>query len=147
MILNHTFQMNQAPYQLWNKEIRKQQCVYFLSAGIWIFRAQRGNLSHSIAYHKNIEQEKQRKYSKMLNMKALDSNFFLCCKKGAKNSKPSAHMRTMLQKLSKCEVKAWLCRNLLLLPPLRFFAKSNFGGFKQFTNVIFGHSRCSQFYS
>ena len=32
---------------------------------------------------------------------------------------------TMLQKLSKCEVKAWLGWNLLILQPLRFYVKSN----------------------
>ena len=31
---------------------------------------------------------------------------------------------TMLQKLSKCEVKAWLCRSLIILLPLRFYVKS-----------------------
>ena len=44
---------------------------------------------------------------------------------------------TMLQKLSKCEVKAWLCWNLIFLLPLRFYVKSNFGGFKRSKNVIF----------
>ena len=36
---------------------------------------------------------------------------------------------TLLQKLSKCEVKAWLCCNLIILPVLRFYVKSNFGEF------------------
>ena len=35
------------------------------------------------------------------------------------------HHITMLQKLSKCEVKAWLCCNLIFLPLLRFYVKSN----------------------
>ena len=50
---------------------------------------------------------------------------------------------TMLQKLSKCEVKAWLCRDLIILPPFRFYMKSNLSEFKQSKNVIlgnFGHS-------
>ena len=51
---------------------------------------------------------------------------------------------TMLQKLSKCEVKAWLCWNLIILPPLRFYVKSNFGKFKQSKNVIFGIFRDSE---
>ena len=38
---------------------------------------------------------------------------------------------TMLQKLSKFEVKPWLCWNLIILPPLRFYVKSNFGIFKR----------------
>ena len=38
---------------------------------------------------------------------------------------------TVLQKLSKCEVKAWLCWNLIVLPPLRFYVKPNFGEYKQ----------------
>ena len=37
----------------------------------------------------------------------------------------------MLQKLSKCEVKAWLCWNLMILPPLWFCMKKlYFGEFK-----------------
>ena len=35
------------------------------------------------------------------------------------------HHFTMLQKFSKCEVKAWLCWNLIILPPLRFYVKSH----------------------
>ena len=53
---------------------------------------------------------------------------------------------TMLQKLSKCEVEAWLCWNLIILPPLRFYVKSNFGEFKQSKNVIFGNFRGSEFW-
>ena len=37
---------------------------------------------------------------------------------------------TMLQKLSKCEVKAWLCWKIIF-SPLRFYVKSNFGELKQ----------------
>ena len=48
---------------------------------------------------------------------------------------------TMLQKLSKCEVKAWLCWNLIILLPLRFYVKSNFGEFKRSKSVIFVNSR------
>ena len=33
---------------------------------------------------------------------------------------------TMLQKLSKCVVNVWLCWNLIILPPLRLYVKSNF---------------------
>jgi len=33
---------------------------------------------------------------------------------------------TLLQKLSKCEVKAWRCWNLIILLPLRIYVKSNF---------------------
>ena len=47
-----------------------------------------------------------------------------------------ANYYTMLQKLSKCEVKAWLCYNLIILPPLRFYVKSNFGEFKRSQDVI-----------
>ena len=42
-----------------------------------------------------------------------------------------SHKFTMLQKLSKCEVKAWFCWNLIILPSLRFYVKSNFGKFKR----------------
>ena len=53
---------------------------------------------------------------------------------------------TMLQKLSNCEVKAWLCWNLINLLPLRFYVKSNFGEFKRSNNVIFGNFRNSEFW-
>ena len=51
---------------------------------------------------------------------------------------------TMLQKLSKCEVRAWLCRNLIILPSLRFHVKSNFGEFKWSKNVNFDNFRGSE---
>ena len=51
---------------------------------------------------------------------------------------------TMLQKLSKCEVKAWLCRSLIILLPLRFNVKWNFGEFKRSKNVIFENLRDSK---
>ena len=50
---------------------------------------------------------------------------------------------TMLKKLSKCEVKVW---NLIILPPLRFYVKSNFRKFKLSKNVIFGNFRGSEFF-
>ena len=53
---------------------------------------------------------------------------------------------TMLQTLSKCEVKAWLCWNLIILPSLRFYMKSNFGEFKLSNNAIFGNFRASEFW-
>ena len=34
---------------------------------------------------------------------------------------------TMLQKLSKCEVRAWLYWNVIILQPFRFYMKWNFG--------------------
>ena len=51
------------------------------------------------------------------------------------------HPGTMLQKLSKCEVKAWLFWNLIIFPPLRFYMISNFGEFKWSKNVIYGNFR------
>ena len=51
------------------------------------------------------------------------------------------YVSTMLQKLSKCEVKAWLCWNLIILLPPQFYVKSNFGVFKRSNNVIFGNFR------
>ena len=51
---------------------------------------------------------------------------------------------TMLQKLSECEVKAWLCWNLIILLALRFYIKSNFGEIKWSKNVIFGNFRDSE---
>ena len=50
---------------------------------------------------------------------------------------------TMLQKFSKCEVKAWLWWKIILLP-LRFYVKSNFDEFKRCKNVIFGNFRDSK---
>ena len=38
---------------------------------------------------------------------------------------PKVQHFIMLQKLSKCEVKAWLCWHLIILPPLWFYVKSN----------------------
>ena len=52
---------------------------------------------------------------------------------------------TMLKKLSKCEVKAGLCWNLMISRPLQFYMKSNFGEFKWSKNVIFGDFRGSDF--
>ena len=43
----------------------------------------------------------------------------------------SNYVCTMLQKLSKCEVKAARCGNFTICLPLRFYVKSNFGEFKQ----------------
>ena len=47
----------------------------------------------------------------------------------------------MLQKLSKYEVKDWLCWNLITLPPLQFCVKSHFGEFKRSKNVIYSNFR------
>ena len=47
----------------------------------------------------------------------------------------SSSLGTMLQKLLKCEVKAWF----------RFYVKSNFGEFKRSKNVIFDNFRGSEF--
>ena len=51
---------------------------------------------------------------------------------------------TMLQKLSQCEVKAWVYWNLIILPPLNFYVKSNVRKFKWSKNVIFGNFRDSE---
>ena len=50
----------------------------------------------------------------------------------------------MLQKLSKCEVKAWLWWNLIILLPLRFYVKSYFGKFRRSKYFIFGNFRDSK---
>ena len=52
---------------------------------------------------------------------------------------------TMLQKLSKCEVKASLCYNDNFTVLLKFYVKSNFQDFKQSKNVIFGNFGGSEF--
>ena len=52
---------------------------------------------------------------------------------------------TLLQKLSKSEVKAARCGNFTICLPLRFYVKSNSGEFKQSKNVIFGTFRGSEF--
>ena len=54
---------------------------------------------------------------------------------------------TMLHKLSKCEVKAWPCRNLKIFLPLRFYVKSTFGEFKRSKNANLDNVRGSQFWS
>ena len=51
---------------------------------------------------------------------------------------------TMLQKLSKCEVKAWLCWNLIILPQIWFYVKSNYGGFNRSKSVIFANFKDSE---
>ena len=43
----------------------------------------------------------------------------------------------MLQKLLKCEVKAAVYGHFTILPPRRFYVKSNFGEFKRSKNVTF----------
>ena len=53
---------------------------------------------------------------------------------------------TMLQKLSKCEVKHRLCWYLIILPPLQFYVKFNFGEFKWSKNVNFDNFRGSEFW-
>ena len=53
---------------------------------------------------------------------------------------------TMLKKLSNCEVKAWLCWNLMILPLLWFCVKSHIGEFKRSKNVIYGYVRGSEFW-
>ena len=45
----------------------------------------------------------------------------------------------MLQKLSKCEVKPWVCWRLIIITPHWFYIKPNFGEFKWSKNVIFGN--------
>ena len=62
------------------------------------------------------------------------------------NRKIHEYPCTMLQKFSKSEVKVWLCWNLIILPPLRFCVKLNFGEFKQSKNVNFGNFRGSEFW-
>ena len=52
---------------------------------------------------------------------------------------------TMLQKLSKCEVKAaWLYWSLIILLLLQFYVKSNYSDFNWSKNVIFGNFRDSK---
>ena len=58
----------------------------------------------------------------------------------------SKFSNNFLGKLSKCEVKAWLCWNLITLLPLPYYVKSNFGGYKQFKYVNFGIFRGSEFW-
>ena len=55
----------------------------------------------------------------------------------------SSLLCTMLQKLSKCEVEAWLCWKIIL-SALKFYVKSDVGVFKQFKNVIFSNYRVSK---
>ena len=50
----------------------------------------------------------------------------------------------MLQKLSKYEVKVLTLLKLVILLPLRFYVKSNYGEFKWSKNVVFDNSRGSE---
>ena len=68
----------------------------------------------------------------------------ILCKKGQNYWK--YRVCTLFQKLPKCEVRAWLCWNLIILPPLRFSMKSNFDEFEQLKYVIFGNIRGSEFW-
>ena len=63
-----------------------------------------------------------------------------------KKSSSKRCLITMLQKFSKCEVKVWLCWNLIILTPLWFHVKSYFGEFSRAKNVIFGNFRNSKFW-
>ena len=73
---------------------------------------------------------------------------FTCCQMPVYRFQPlPANQRvscTMLQKISKCEVNAWLCWNLMILPPLWFCVKSHFGEFKQSKNVIYSNFRVAE---
>ena len=73
-----------------------------------------------------------------------DELFVWTCRGHDSNMQWLINQSTMLQKFSKCEVKAWLCWNLIILPPLRFCVKSHFGDFKQSKNVIYGNFRGSE---
>ena len=53
---------------------------------------------------------------------------------------------TMLQKISKCEVMVWLCWNFIILLPLWFYLKSNFGDFIWPKIVIFDNFKGSEFW-
>ena len=66
------------------------------------------------------------------------------CKRELKYIITKSYTYTMLQKISKCEVKAWLCWSLIILPPLRFCVKSHFGEFKHSKNVTYGNFRDSE---
>ena len=46
---------------------------------------------------------------------------------------------TLLQKVSKCEVKEARYGSFTIFLPLRFYMKSNFNDLKRSKNVIFGH--------
>ena len=59
--------------------------------------------------------------------------------------KDALQICTVLQKLSKCEVKAWLCYHLIILLPLQFYVKSNFDKFNRSKNVIFGNLKILNF--
>ena len=51
----------------------------------------------------------------------------------------------MLQKLSKYEVKVLTLLKLVILLPLRFYVKSNYGEFKWSKNVIFSNLEVLKF--
>ena len=82
-------------------------------------------ICHSILLELNFGEFKQSK-NVIFGKKIHESFLWLC---------------TMLQELSKCEVKARLCWNMIILPSLQFYVKSNFDEFKRFKNVIFDNFR------
>ena len=53
------------------------------------------------------------------------------CFQFGRNKSFHLHQSTMLQKFSKCQVKAKRSGNLIILLPLKFYVKSNFGGLKR----------------
>ena len=67
------------------------------------------------------------------------------CKRELKYIITKSYTYTMLQKISKCEVKAWLCWSLIILPALRFYVKSNLGEFKRCKNVILANLKTLNF--
>ena len=54
---------------------------------------------------------------------------------------------TMLQKLSKCEVKAWLCWNLIILPPLRILRVIKFWCIQMVQKCYFWQFRDSELWN
>ena len=134
----------------------------FLELWLHLYFSRSNHANHVVADFHGVhlgtpqEPEKDRKRNSRSNSKSSSqsSPSYGCTVKGRKvrslihnhtTFTTSFHHSTMLQKLSKCEVKAWLCWDLIILPPLRFYVKSNFVEFRRFKNVIFGNFRGSQF--
>ena len=64
-----------------------------------------------------------------------DELFVWTCRGHDSNMQWLINQSTMLQKFSKCEVKAWLCWNLIILPPLRFWREITFWRIQTVHNV------------
>ena len=102
--------------------------------------------SPKLISHKNVKRQKIMKFSLLCSSDYLDTEY-VTLKNFFDDFSPkitSNQLYTMLQKLSKFEVKAARHGQISNLLPLRFYVKSNFGELKRSKNVIFANFRDSE---